>query len=150
MFRTAKANLVPRPWAVDCLDEVLERMRRPNPHKKAIVFVDNAGSDIVLGMLPFVRELLKRGTCVVIAANEVPSINDVTAEEMLGIAKSAAAMDPVFSRHLAEGTFKVVSSGSDLPVIDLAQVLILVLYSASQPYNCVLTCRTVKIVLNHI
>lgn len=34
------------------------------PYRKAILFVDNAGSDIVLGMLPLARELLKQGTRV--------------------------------------------------------------------------------------
>lgn len=100
----------------------MHRLSSGPAHRKAIVFVDNAGSDIILGMLPFVRELLKRGTQVVIAANEIPSINDITAREMVDIAKRAAAVDPVFSRHLAEGSFKTISSGSDLPVIDLRQV----------------------------
>lgn len=34
------------------------------------------------GMLPFARELLRAGTRVVIAANELPSINDITAAEL--------------------------------------------------------------------
>ena len=31
---------------------------------QAVIFVDNAGSDVVLGILPFARELLRRGTKV--------------------------------------------------------------------------------------
>ena len=42
------------------------------------MFVDNAGADVCLGMIPFVRELIRRGTEVVVAANETPSINDIT------------------------------------------------------------------------
>ncbi len=34
------------------------------PHKLAVIFVDNSGVDIILGMFPFVRELLSRGTKV--------------------------------------------------------------------------------------
>lgn len=34
----------------------------PKPHKRALLFVDNSGADIMLGMLPFARELLRRGT----------------------------------------------------------------------------------------
>lgn len=34
----------------------------PRPHKRALLFVDNSGADIVLGMLPLARELLRRGT----------------------------------------------------------------------------------------
>lgn len=29
---------------------------------QAIIFVDNSGADIILGILPFARELLRRGT----------------------------------------------------------------------------------------
>lgn len=32
------------------------------PHKCALFFVDNSGVDIILGVMPFVRELLFRGT----------------------------------------------------------------------------------------
>lgn len=35
---------------------------KPNPYKRALLFVDNSGADIVLGMLPLARELLRRGT----------------------------------------------------------------------------------------
>lgn len=34
------------------------------------------------GMLPFARELLRTGTRVILAANELPSINDITAAEL--------------------------------------------------------------------
>ena len=33
-------------------------------HELAVIFVDNSGVDIILGMFPFVRELLSRGTKV--------------------------------------------------------------------------------------
>lgn len=36
--------------------------RKPPPHRRALLFVDNAGADVVLGMLPLARELLRRGT----------------------------------------------------------------------------------------
>jgi type II pantothenate kinase len=32
------------------------------PHRTTLLFVDNSGADIVLGMLPLARELLRRGT----------------------------------------------------------------------------------------
>lgn len=32
-----------------------------SPYKRVIMFVDNAGADVVLGMLPLARELLKMG-----------------------------------------------------------------------------------------
>jgi hypothetical protein len=161
--------------AVDDLDALLARFAAPNPpHRKAILFVDNAGADVVLGMLPLARELIKRGTevrapcgdrgaraarrlplplaargrppChalspsapgrhshtsttllspppkVVIAANERPSINDITAPELRPLLASAGAADPLLGRALAERVLRVVSSGNDLGVIDLSEV----------------------------
>jgi type II pantothenate kinase len=35
-------------------------MQRP-PFRRVLMFVDNAGADIVLGMVPFARELLRLG-----------------------------------------------------------------------------------------
>lgn len=32
-----------------------------SPYQRVIMFVDNAGADVVLGMLPFARELLRMG-----------------------------------------------------------------------------------------
>ena len=52
---------------MDDFDDFKERMlggrNKKNPrHKRALLFVDNSGADIVLGMLPLARELLRRGT----------------------------------------------------------------------------------------
>ncbi|OVA20728.1 protein of unknown function DUF89 [Macleaya cordata] len=52
---------------VDDFDIFKERMlgsacKKPQPHRRALLFVDNSGADIVLGMLPLARELLRRGT----------------------------------------------------------------------------------------
>lgn len=49
--------------AVDDLDALVARLASKR-HAKAIMFVDNAGADVVLGMIPLARELLKRGTQV--------------------------------------------------------------------------------------
>lgn len=74
------------------------------------------------GMLPLARELLQRGTSVVLAANSEPSINDITASELEGVAQQAAPLDRVIRRALQEGALTVVPSGNDLPVIDLREV----------------------------
>ena len=52
-----------RPWLTDDVDSWLSRFKE-EPHKLAVVFADNSGADIMLGLIPFVRELLKRGTKV--------------------------------------------------------------------------------------
>lgn len=52
---------------VDDFDAFKMRMlgsgeKKPHLYKKALLFVDNSGADVVLGMLPLARELLRRGT----------------------------------------------------------------------------------------
>lgn len=48
---------------IDDLDTVLDRFSS-HKYQKAVLFVDNAGADVMLGMLPFARELVKAGTKV--------------------------------------------------------------------------------------
>jgi damage-control phosphatase, subfamily II, stand-alone protein len=124
MFAAAKDNLLGRPWVVDELDALQQRMSYVEvpPHKKAMIFVDNAGADFVLGLLPFARELLKRGTAVVIAANAVASINDMTYGEARDVIAAAAVQDDVLCEKVAKGALRVVNSGNDLPMIDLSEV----------------------------
>ena len=119
-FERTVETLRPRPWCVDDFDALRARFRTTR-HKKAIVFVDNAGADVCLGMIPFVRELLRRGTEVVMAANETPSINDVTARELREHIWPALIElgDATLCDAIASGRLRVVSSGSDMPVIDL-------------------------------
>lgn len=49
-FAKARQDLVSRPWARDDLDAVIQRWQQ-QPHRRALIFVDNSGSDIVLGEL---------------------------------------------------------------------------------------------------
>jgi uncharacterized protein with ATP-grasp and redox domains len=73
-------------------------------------------------MLPLARELVRRGTTVVLAANEVPAINDITAAELEALLPRISAADHVLCKAIATRRLVVVSSGSDLPVIDLRRV----------------------------
>nr|GLL44899.1 pantothenate kinase 2-like isoform X2 [Ipomoea trifida] len=50
----------------------------------------NKGADIVLGMLPLARELLRRETEVVLVAKSLPALNDITAMELPDIVVKAA------------------------------------------------------------
>eukprot|EP00835_Amoeboradix_gromovi_P003710 NODE_256_length_12667_cov_0.196292.p1 type:complete len:622 gc:universal NODE_256_length_12667_cov_0.196292:11784-9919(-) len=47
-------------------------------YSKCILFVDNSGCDIILGMLPLTRYLLSKGTECILAANSFPALNDIT------------------------------------------------------------------------
>lgn len=137
-----------RPWRVDDFDAFKERMlgsgdRKPQPHKRALLFVDNSGADIVLGMLPLARELLRRGTEVVLVANSLPALNDVTAMELPDIVAEAAkhcdilrgaaeaggllvdAMSNIqdgYKENTPSVPLMVVENGCGSPCIDLRQV----------------------------
>ncbi|GIL51083.1 hypothetical protein Vafri_7187 [Volvox africanus] len=123
-FASTRAQLLPRPWAVDNLDEVLAVVRgtRGTRWRQAALFVDNAGPDVVLGMLPLARVLLKAGTKVLLMANRGPTINDITAGELVPLLRRAAEMDELLQVAVASENIRVVCSGSDLPVIDLTQL----------------------------
>uniref|UniRef100_A0A8D0A8P9 4'-phosphopantetheine phosphatase n=1 Tax=Sander lucioperca TaxID=283035 RepID=A0A8D0A8P9_SANLU len=110
-----------RPWLVDSYDQWFERLKGP-PHKCAMFFVDNSGVDIILGVMPFVRELLSRGTEVVLASNSGPALNDVTNGELQILTESIAAMDPVIQAGLREDRLTLVQSGSSSPCLDLSRL----------------------------
>ncbi|RWV85103.1 hypothetical protein GW17_00053130 [Ensete ventricosum] len=50
------------PWSPDLC--ILGNESRETSFWQAVIFVDNSGADIILGVLPFARELLRRGTTV--------------------------------------------------------------------------------------
>uniref|UniRef100_A0A0E0EU68 Pantothenate kinase 2 n=1 Tax=Oryza meridionalis TaxID=40149 RepID=A0A0E0EU68_9ORYZ len=78
---------------IDDFDMFKKRMladKKGQPYKRALLFVDNSGADVVLGMIPLARELLRNGTEVVLVANSLPALNDVTANELPGIVAEAA------------------------------------------------------------
>jgi type II pantothenate kinase len=116
-FATAQAMVPIRPWLVDQLD-VFSAWLQAQPPRHAVVFADNAGGDLLLGLLPLVRELLRGGGSVVLAANSAPSHNDITAAELAALLPRVQAMEPAF----ASPRLAVVASGSDAPLIDLRQV----------------------------
>uniref|UniRef100_F6GSM7 Pantothenate kinase 2 n=1 Tax=Vitis vinifera TaxID=29760 RepID=F6GSM7_VITVI len=137
-----------RPWRVDDFDIFEERMlgsedKKPRPHKRALLFVDNSGADVILGMLPLARELLRRGTEVVLVANSLPALNDVTAMELPDIVAEAAKHCDILRRaaeaggllvdamvNIQDGSkdslssvpLMVVENGCGSPCIDLRQV----------------------------
>ncbi|PON89889.1 pantothenate kinase [Trema orientale] len=119
-FLASCQNLVPRPWVIDDLDAFKTKWSKSS-WKKAIIFVDNSGADIILGILPFARELLKRGTQVVLAANDLPSINDVTYPELIEI-MAKLKDDRGQLMGVDASNLLIANSGNDLPVIDLTRV----------------------------
>jgi len=112
-FRACLGRVPDRPWGIDDLEgATLEGFRH------AALFVDNAGADAILGMLPLARELARRGSRVTLGANELPSLNDITASELARVLEIAAPL----REHLESGRIAVASTGSTDPLIDLADL----------------------------
>lgn len=110
-----------RPWLVDGLDALAARFAKA-PHRKAILFVDNAGADITLGMIPFARFLLQRGTRVVLASNTGPALNDIIHPELIELIDRIAAFDVVIAAARSAGSLTMIASGGTLPVMDMRKL----------------------------
>jgi type II pantothenate kinase len=111
-----------RPWLVDHFDAMGKRILQGPLHRQCIFFTDNAGSDFVLGVLPFCRLLAKRGTRVLIAANESPALNDMTYKELVEFLPRAQAVDPVLDGLVKRDKIAPLNSGSGAPLIDLRTI----------------------------
>ena len=120
-FHETLDELKPRPWLVDDLDAWLARMRGP-VHERALLFVDNAGPDVVLGMLPLARHLLGRGTEVILTANSTPSLNDVTHDELVALLNEAEHLDRALAEARRTGRLRTAPSGNGAPLIDMTQL----------------------------
>jgi len=123
-FFSAIQELRPRPWRIDDFDRLADDLpdSPPTDWSKAVVFVDNAGSDFILGVMPLVRELALCGTRIVLAANELPALNDITVDETVKIVEQLARQDDDLGALIRADMFEVVSTGNDMPVIDLSDV----------------------------
>jgi type II pantothenate kinase len=116
-FFNTRSGLPKRPWLVDDYDNV-ERSLLHKLYRKCVFFIDNAGSDFMLGALPMIRWLAQRGTRVVIAANERPSLNDMTIEDVRTWWPRVLEAEASF----ASLPIDLVSSGTGEPMIDLLEV----------------------------
>jgi type II pantothenate kinase len=115
-----------RPWLIDQFDALaacmLARPAKHPPYRQAMFFCDNAGPDLILGVLPFCRWMAQRGTRVVIAANHAPALNDATASEVRALLPRLQAIDPVLDKLVREGRLLAIDSGNRIPLIDLREV----------------------------
>ena len=121
-FHDVRNKLAPRPWLVDGLDAWSEKITSEKPYTAAAVFVDNAGCDVILGMIPFVRDLLQRDVKVVLTSNSYPALNDITHSELVPIINGIAQWDKTISNALDDNNLRIVPSGNGAPLIDLAHV----------------------------
>ncbi|CAM0912261.1 unnamed protein product [Alopecurus aequalis] len=128
-FLASCQNLLSRPWVIDDLDAFKNKWTNKS-WEKAVIFVDNSGADIILGILPFARELLRRGTKVILAANDMASINDITYLELVEIVNKLKDENGKLA-GVDVSDLLVANSGNDLPVIDLSSVSPELAYMAS-------------------
>jgi uncharacterized protein with ATP-grasp and redox domains len=117
-FFAVRKTLAKRPWLIDDYDALAERMLSCKPHRKAVFFIDNAGSDLLLGALPMIRWMAMRGTRVVVAANERPTLNDMTFYDLNEWWRRILATEPT----IAGLPIERVSTGTGEPLIDLSDV----------------------------
>jgi uncharacterized protein with ATP-grasp and redox domains len=117
-FFNTRSSLPDRPWLVDDYDALQHRLITGPLHRKLVFFIDNAGSDFLLGALPLIRWFAERGTEVVIAANERPTLNDLTVQELRALWPRILFTIP----SLARLPITIVSTGTAEPSIDLLHV----------------------------
>lgn len=117
-FATVRDELPDRPWRIDDYDALAARVGGGEPHHKCVFFIDNAGSDLLLGALPMMRWMAQRGTRVVLAANERPTLNDMTIHDVEAWWPRILETEP----SLAGLPIERVSTGTGEPLIDLSAV----------------------------
>lgn len=120
-FMDANKKLEDRPWLVDNLNEWIQRLKG-KPHKCAAIFVDNSGMDVVLGVVPFALELIKRQTKVLLCANSKPVLNDVTYQELKVLMRKVAAFIKEIDDALSTCQLKILDSGQGSPCLDLSRL----------------------------
>ena len=123
MYRTARQRMGKRPWAIDHFDKLAAKLlgdgtsttAQAPPYRRVMMFVDNAGADVVLGMLPLARELLTMGCEVVMVANSLPAINDITANELRDLLREASSFCPILREAREAGEEVEKSLGGRVP-----------------------------------
>jgi uncharacterized protein with ATP-grasp and redox domains len=117
-FFSTREKLPRRPWLIDDYDALADRLLRGPLHRKAVFFIDNAGSDFLLGAIPMMRWLARRGTSIVLTANERPTLNDMTIHDVNAWWPRILEMEP----SLTNLPIERVSTGTGEPLIDLSAV----------------------------
>ncbi len=116
-FFTTRATLKPRPWLVDDFDSLAEALLQ-RTFARVVYFIDNAGSDFLLGAMPMIRWFAARGTHVVLAANERPTLNDMTVHDVRDWWPRIVDTEP----SIRDLPIEIISTGTGEPLIDLALV----------------------------
>lgn len=114
----AMSTIQERPWFCDDLDLFINKIK-DQPYKSVVIFVDNAGVDFVLGILPMVREFLLNHTKVILTANSYPALNDVTYSELNLYCCKAAQICDIIKNAIRDSRLITVENGQKGPCLDL-------------------------------
>lgn len=122
-FFDTLGQLTPRPWFRDDLDRLTPLLRPGRcAYRSCMFFIDNSGADVVLGAIPIARYLASQNCRVILAANDEPSLNDVTVTELNDLLRRVAEMDDRVAQLLQSERITTVGTGCDCPLIDLSDV----------------------------
>lgn len=84
--------------------------------------MDNSGVDIVLGVMPFARELLSRGTKVILCANVEPSLNDVTLSELQQVVAECCHQCDLIKEATETKRLLICGNGQIGPCLDMRRI----------------------------
>lgn len=121
-FRESRASQAERRWLRNDALAWWRRWAEGPAFRDVLFFVDNGGSDVILGCLPLARWMVQAGARVTLAANTNPALNDITAAELDPLVKRCAGLDPFLAAAVHDGRLRVAPTGSRLPLLDLTQL----------------------------
>ncbi|CAI5948329.1 unnamed protein product [Closterium sp. NIES-64] len=134
-FLSVSDSLPAKPWAADDMGAAVQTWSNQGEGKwsKAVVLCAGAGRETVLGLLPAVRDLTRRGVKVLLVVPDMPSGAAITHEDLMNLLKQvqAAAPEDDISMAISNGRILVLNSGSDLQALDLSAVSPELAYAAS-------------------
>ncbi|CAJ1976399.1 unnamed protein product [Sphenostylis stenocarpa] len=119
-FLATCQNLVPRPWVIDDLETFKMKWSKKS-WKKASVIYHFGYSSICKGAPSAGKSEGQERIVVILAANELPSLNDVTYTELTEIISKLKGEDGCLM-GVSTSNLVVANSGNDLPIIDLTGV----------------------------
>ncbi|KAK9507090.1 hypothetical protein O3M35_008906 [Rhynocoris fuscipes] len=120
-FKSALSIIPERPWLKDDLDLWKTRMNGP-PYKFAAIFPDNCGFDFILGIIPFARELIKKGTKIAFCANVEPVLNDVTTNDIKILLEDICNLCPIINDAYKNNKILIVDHSRCSPCLNLRYV----------------------------
>ncbi|EYC19298.1 hypothetical protein Y032_0024g1002 [Ancylostoma ceylanicum] len=120
-FDAAVSAIPERPWLVDSYDDFKNSVESKS-YNCAAIFVDNSGADFILGVIPFARELIRRGSKVIIVSNLSPALNDLTYNEMIAMVPRIREADGFLRDAIDNEKLMFEHSGQGSPCLDLRKV----------------------------